>query len=755
VLLIHLWISDELSFDKYHEKDARLYQAMYHEQTSQSIKTSGQTPYFLADALKKEIPEIEFAAVATPPLFFPDFAIQANEKHQKAVGKFAEEDFFRIFSYSLLAGRPEEVLKDKNSVVISESLAKKLFNSIENSVGKPFNYSLLHLQNPVFISGVFKDIPANSSEHFDFILSFQVINDLMGFQNQAYTWDRTDPFYTYVVLKDGADVNVVNSKLEGYISAKSKSSPFSLFLKPYSDGYLYGNYENGVPDGGRIDYVVLFSLVGIFILIIACINFINLSTAKARTRLKEIGIKKVVGANRRSLIVQYLSETMLLSSLSLLVAISVVYLILPEFNIITGKTLHVQVNYGWIVSLVGIVLITGLIAGIYPALYISGFHPSRILKGQLSSSFTEILVRKGLVIFQFTLSIIFIVSVWVVYQQTVFIQNKNLGYDKQNLVYFPADGNINGNASAFLDEVKKFHGVASASSMFGGVTGVNNGLPGFIEYGGKKITMYGIGVNYDMLETLGIRIKQGRLFSRALDTEGDTLKWIFNEAAVRAIGEPNLVGKVISDREIIGIVKDFHFQSLREEVKPFAFRLEPNYTMDIWVRIQPGNESETIKFLKKTYAKFNPELTFTYSFLDQAYQAQYISEQRVAILAKYFAGLAIVISCLGLFGLAAFTAERRKKEIGIRKLLGSSEINIVYLLSTDFTRMVIIAMVIAMPLSYAAAREWLNTFAYAIDLQWWYFAGGGLIALVIAWITVGGLTIRAAASNPVESLKCE
>ena len=754
-LLIFLWIQDELSFDKYHQKDDRLFQVMYHEKTDHDTKTTGQTPWFLSDALKTEVPEIEYAAVTTPPLFFPDFTISANGKLAKSIGKFVEKDFFRMFSYDLLAGNAEDVLTDKNSVVISESLAKILFNSTENAIGKTLDYELLHLKKQVFVTGIFKDVPDNSSEAFDFILSFQVIKDLMGLQNQAYNWDFTDPFYTYILVKDGAEVNTISQKLENYISAKSKTSPFGLFLKPFSSNYLYGKYENGQPNGGRIDYVILFSIIGVFILIIACINFINLSTAKARTRLKEIGIKKVIGASRKSLILQYLGETLLLSTLSLLISLIVVYLILPEFNAITGKSLQLKFDFQWMMVLTLIVFTAGLVAGIYPALYISGFHPAKILKGQVAGSFTELVVRKGLVVFQFALSITFIISVLVIYHQIKFIQSKDLGYKKDNLLYFSADGNINGKASVFLEEVRKFHGVVMASSMFGSLTGQGNGLPGFIEYDGKKIVMFQLAVNYDMLETLGIRIKHGRTFSKTLDGGADTLKWIFNEAATQAMGKSNIVGETISDREVIGVVRNFHYQSLHEEVKPFAFRLEPYYSMDIWVRVEAGKESETINYLQKMYSKINPGLPFNYQFLDQAYEAQYVSEQRVAVLAKYFAGLAIIISCLGLYGLASFTAVRRKKEIGVRKVLGSSEIHIVYLLSLDFTRLVLIAIVFAIPVSYLAANEWLSTFAYNVGLEWWYFAGGSLLSLFIAWVTVGTLTLKAAKANPVESLKYE
>lgn len=350
-LLIGLWIDDEMQFDRYHANDERLYQVMYHERTAQGIRTTGQTPWFLAGALKRELPEISYAAMATPPMFFPDFTIYAGDGLSKGIGKFVGEDFFRIFSHNLLAGTKEDVLRDKNSVVISESLARKLFNTTENLIGKPFEYEMLHRRNQAVISGVFEDVSKHSSERFDFVLSFKIIDEIMGHRGLTYNWDYTDPFYSYVVLKEGVDVQGTQHKLEAFIASKSKTAPFSMFLKPYADTYLYGKYENGRPSGGRIDYVILFSVIGVFILSIACINFVNLSTAKARTRLKEIAIKKVVGANRVSLIVQYLGETMFLSIVSLFISLIAVQLLLPEFNVITGKSLELSLSFQRIVVL--------------------------------------------------------------------------------------------------------------------------------------------------------------------------------------------------------------------------------------------------------------------------------------------------------------------------------------------------------------------------------------------------------------------
>lgn len=752
VLLIYLWVSDELSIDKFHAYNSRLCQVMYNEKTAEGIKTSRQTPYFLEDALLHDIPEIELTSVSTPPLFFPDFVISSGEQKIKATGKFSGKNFFRMFSYPLQEGIPEQVLSDKNSVVISESLARKLYHSTENISGKTFRYSLMNRDKQVIVSGVFKDIPSNASERFDFVLSFDSMKDLMGMPTDNYAWNRTDPFYNYVLLREGVDVAALNKKLRNYIAKKGGDAPFSLFLKPYADNYLYNHYENGKLAGGRIDYIILFTITGLAILLIACINFINLSTAQADTKLKQIGIKKIVGATRKSLLFECFTDTICLSFFSLIVALLAAGLLLPHFNTLTEKHLQFLFTGESVVAMVCIVLLTGIFAGVYPAVYLSGFQPFRVLNGKNPAFSTSILMRRALVIFQFTLSVVFIISVLVIYRQVNFIQSKNLGYTREHLLFMDADGSIANHVDGFLNEIKKFNGVAGASSMIGSMTGETNGLPGFVEYNHKKITIYTMGVNYDMLETLGIRIMQGRSFSRALDHEQGNARWILNETAAQAMGEQSLVGKVIGNREIIGVVKDFHFQSLHEKIKPFAFYLEPREALSIWVRVQDGKEKEVIAYLNKVYAKFNSGMPFNFNFVEQAYKTQYVAENRISVLAKYFAVIAIVISCLGLIGLAAFTAERRKKEIGIRKILGCSEAAIIRMLSADLIKTVLVGITVAVPVSYFISIQWLNSFAYAIELQWWYFSIGGGTALLITWLTVSTFAMKAAHANPVESL---
>jgi putative ABC transport system permease protein len=750
VLVIYLWANDELSFDKYHANDSRLYEVMTNIKSDKGIDTKKDSPHTLAEALPSEMPEVEYAAATTPDLFFPAFTLSANDKKVKGVGKFAGKDFFKIFSYHLIRGTESNVLSNKNGIVISQSQAQSLFGPADNAIGKTIGWDVAGIKKECIVTGIFKDVPVNSSEHFDFVLSFDSFKDIMG---MGPNWN-SEPFDTYLTLRKGTNIDRFNNKLTQYVKSKSNDGSRSYFLKRFSDNYLYSKYENGKLAGGRIAYVKLFSLIALFILIISSINFMNLSTAKAARRIKEIGIKKAIGVGRKTLILQYLLESLLMSFLSLIVAIIVVYLLLPQFNEITQKSLHFHFNTQICLILVLITLFTGLLSGSYPALYLSGLKPAMILKGKFTNSISEMLTRKGLVVFQFSLSVIFIVSVLVLYKQIDYVQNKNLGFDKNNVVYFEAGGNA---PEAFLDEIQKAPSIQMASSMVGNLIGDKFSGQGAISWNGKRIPVHSFGVNYGMIETLGIKIKEGRSFSKNFGSNNSQI--IVNEAAVEAMGLNNPVGTIIkgqgNNKEIIGVVNDFHFQSLHEKIEPMTFHVENQGATTIIAKIKRGEEKEALGDLEVLYKKFNPGLTFSYKFLDQDYQALYNSERQVSILSQYFAGLSILISCLGLFGLSAFTAEMRLKEIGIRKVLGSSVYGIVRLLSGEFTKMVLIAIFIALPLSYLIAKNWLDSFAFRINLAWWYFYVTGLVTIAIALLTVSFQSIKAAAVNPVKSLRSE
>lgn len=753
VLMIFLWVNDEMGIDRFHSKKDRLFQVMGNHDVGGTINTWNGTSAQLAGALKEETPEVESAISATDPSWNIGFDLVHEETKIKTIGTFAGKDFFNFFSYDLLQGDREQVLSTPDQVAISETLAINLFGDPGNAVGKTLEWSSMNTSGNTVVSGVFSSPPANSTAKFDFVLPFEAYTKDFGDQ-----WQNPNSV-TYVLLKEDARADAVNAKIVDFVKTKVPDSNKTIFLKKYADQYLYGRYENGVEAGGRIEYVRLFSIIAVFILLIACINFMNLSTARASRRVKEVGIKKAVGASRPALIFQHLSESMLMSFISLIIAVFLVYLVLPQFNLITGKSLQLSLDTTLIVPALVITAITGLLSGSYPALYLSKFNPSVVLKGVLKGSSGELWVRKGLVIFQFTLTIIFIMGVLVVYKQMDYIQSKNLGFDKDHIIYFEREGNTVENLEPFLAGLKELPGVEEASA-------INNDFfsapgAGDFSWEGKldeNVDIKRYMVYYDFINTIGAELKEGRDFSREFPLK-DEWQIILNEKAVEVMGLEEPIGMRAKlwglNAEIIGVVKDFHFKSLHETVGPMFFNLNPRFLVNTMVRIKAGTEQETLARIQSFYEDFNPGYTFNYKFLDQDFQALYDSELKVASLSRYFAGFAIIISSLGLLGLVSFSAERRLKEIGIRKVLGSGNLSIMLMLSRDFSKMVALAIILGLPISYYFAQMWLNDFAYPIALKWWFFAITGMSALIIAWLTVSFQTIKVAAVNPVECLRNE
>ena len=756
-MLIYLWVADELAMDKFHEAEGRIFQVMTNQNRPDDIVTLGYGPGQLQDEMPVEFPDIEYAVGSTGAT--DNLTISSSNKNLSVFGQFAGPDFFKMFTYPLLRGNKDQVLADKRSIVLSEMLAVSLFQSVDNAVGKMLEWQVQGHKEQVLVSGIFENPPANSSSQFDFVLSYEVYEDFMREQG-SLSWGNHNAI-TYLQLREGTDLEDFNSRIRDFVKTREPNSIITLFAKPYSENYLYGKYENGKLAGGRITYVRLFSAIAIFIVLIACINFMNLTTAKASRRVKEVGIKKALGAARRTLILQYLTESLLMSVLSMAIAVLLIDLLLPQFNAITGKQLSLQAERVPLLVLATITILTGLISGSYPALYLSGFNSAIVLKGKFSLPGGEVWARKGLVIFQFTLAIVFMVSVWVVYQQMQFIQTKHLGFDKENIIYFKMEGEVPRRLETFYEELEALPGVVQASGMHGSVMGLTSFTTGSFEWKGRDpnviVQFEHLGIDYDMIELLAIEMKEGRSFSRAFPSDSTGI--IFNETAIAMMGLEDPVGERFSlwgnEYKIIGVLKDFHFQTLHENVKPFFFRITPDDLNKVMVKIEPGNERSVLKEIRSFYSKFNPGFVFDYEFLDTEYEKQYEAEQRVETLSKYFSALAILISCLGLLGLAIFTAERRLKEVGIRKVLGSSSLGIVYLLCNDFNKIVCMAILIGLPISYFGTRFWLDSFAYRIDLEWWYFVGSGLIALLIAWLTVAIQAWKAASVNPVKCLRDE
>ena len=753
-LMIFLWVKDEVVMDKFHENDEQLYQVMANYLNDDGIKTVPDTPGLLSKALFEEIPGIEYS-LSTSSGGMHKFLLGYDEVRVKANGHFAGRDYFNIFSYTLIEGDKNLVLEDKNSIVISETLSRSLFGTTENVIGRRIEWEIMGYKAPSQVTGVFYDISASSSAQFDFLLTFDYFQDELV----TYPFWSNNYAYTYLLLKPGTDVGDFNSKIADFIKTKQEGSNISLFLQPYSERYLYGNYENGLIAGGRIEYIKLFSIIATFILVIACINFMNLSTARAAIRFKEIGIKKAIGAERKTLVIQFLGESVFMAFLSLILAVIIAELMMPRFNSLTGKNIFIHYNLGFLLTISGITILTGLFAGSYPSLFLSGFNPAKAFRKKSSSQAGEIWTRKGLVVFQFTLSVMLISAVIIVFKQIEYVQTKNLGYSRDNIIYIEKEGKIAGNGETFINELKRMPGVqnASPSSFKIGSGGWTYG----IQWEGMKpdeyIQFHEIRVGHDAIDMIGIEMAEGRSFSR--DFKSDSSGIIFNQAAIDAMGLKDPVGKTVGhyqgNRQIVGVTKNFQFESLYHNVKPLCFLFDPTGTNFIMIKIEAGKEKETIVSLHKFYESFNPGFTFDYKYLDQDYQALYSAEQKVGVLSMYFAGLAIIISCLVLFGLATFTAERRLKEISIRKILGSTEFGIIRLLSGDFTKMVMIAILIALPISYYFAYRWLAGFADRIELSPWYFAVAGITALLIAWLTVGLQAVKTARVNPAQCLKEE
>lgn len=755
-LLIYLWVTDEMRIDRFHEKGDRIYQVLQHNRWGTSVQTMTNTPRPLAAALKADFPEVEYSISVNDDWADTPGVVSFGETKFKAKDNQVDADFFNIFSYELLQGNPGNPIPDTKSVLISDKLATKLFKSTDNVVGKTVHWDQYEMSGDYLITGIFKAPSSQSSKHFELLFSEELLVERVdGYANWNNNNDRT-----FLLLKEGSDVQAFNEKIENYLKTKLDSEKNTLSVQKFGDRYLFGSFQNAEQAGGRIVYVRLFSLVALFILGIACINFMNLTTAKATNRMKEIGVKKAIGANRNTLVSQYLSESLLLSFIALLVALFITSLFLGQFNEITGKQLALNLEAELIIGALAITIFTGLVSGSYPALYLSGLHPIAMLKGKLKQTFGDTWLRKGLVIFQFTISAILITAVMVVSGQISYIQNKNLGFKKENLLRFDYVTEEGPGFRAFIQELKSIPGVVDAAGAVDDATGMHGGTgnvawPGKEE--GKRTYFEILNVGYDFLETMNMEMALGRTYEPGRDKPGRS-KIIFNEAAIKAMGLKDPIGKTVQIQreksEVIGVVKDFHFQTMYRDIAPLYIQLggQLEYTL---IRLRPENTSTTMAAIEEVYDAHLDGVPFDFTFVDSDYDAMYKQEQSISSLSKYFAGIAIIISCLGLLGLTAFTAEKRSKEIGIRKVLGAGDWRIIYLLSSDFTRMILIALIIGLPVSYFVAQEWIQNFAYGIELELSQFLLVGLLTIAIAWLAVGFQTMKAAGANPVDALRSE
>jgi putative ABC transport system permease protein len=751
--VIGLWVYDELTYDHFvpHHEQVQFVRVNYNFRGGET-QTAYATPGPLNEAISRDVPQV----LAATKLSWPrETLVRVGEKVAKEAGHYAAVGFFDVFDLPAVAGNPKAALASMNQVIISQKLADKYF-----PYGQALGKTLQLDNDKVFVVGaVLKDLPANSTLQFDWLANFKV---------QEESWQQQWSFnavMTYLRLRPDATAAQAEATMKGlYRRYATFDNKERVVLQPLTDLHLWGNYENGVPMGGQVEYVRIFGAVALFILLIACINFMNLSTARSALRAKEVGVRKVVGAGRLSLMGQFLAESLLMSALGAVLALGLIQLVLPTFNGLFDKhlTLDLADASRW-VGLGTLVLLTGVVSGSYPALFLSGLQPVRILKG-LGFRFGSgpAAFRRVLVVFQFALSIFLIIGMLAVGRQMTYLRTKHLGLDRDNLLYVSLEGTLNNyeKVEQLRQQLLGTNAVATATTSAHLPLNIQSSTtdlhwPG--QEPGKLVSVAAMSVGNTFIKTTGIKLIAGRDFRP--NGVADTSTYIINEAAAKLMGMTQPVGKQITfwfgKGPIIGLMKDFHLGSLHKPIEPLVLTYMPPSAQYLLVRPRPGQTTQALADLERLLKQANPAYPFAYHFLDEAYENLYNREQQVNTLINYFGVLAILISCLGLFGLAAFTAEQRTREIGIRKVLGASVTSLIRLLSKDFLKLVLLAIVIASPLAWYALREWLGTFAYRIDLSWWLFALAGTLAVGIALLTVSFQSIRAAIANPVDSLRSE
>lgn len=755
-LLIMLWVQDEKKMDGINKDTERVFSIYERQYYDKKIEAFHGTPGVLADEVKKMIPDIEFASGFA---WNEKNTFQVGDKIMKEEGNNAGEDFFKIFSYKLLQGNAADALNTPVSIAISRKMAEDFYGSPAKAIGKTIRYEN---RQDFTVTAVFENLPRHVSRKFDFLINWKA---WLGNNSWAKDWGNNGPA-TLIKLKANANPVAVERKLRKFLDKynKDQSAAFyiELGIQRYDDIYLRSTFKNGKISGGRIEYVRLFSIVAIFILLIACINFMNLTTARSVKRAREIGIRKVVGAMRSSLRYQFIGEAVLLAFFAVIISLAIVLLLLPAFNDITDKQIPLpagEKNF-WL-SIVTLALVTGLISGSYPALFLSSLNPVNVLKGTLRFTTGAAWFRKGLVVFQFALSTILIIGTIVVSKQVNYIQSENLGYDRENLIYIPLEGDLPKKYLLLKEQALKSQGVKHITRVSQTPTMIENGTGG-VQWEGKEPNTQPmftqVSVGYDFVKTMNVKLKEGRDFSRDFPT--DSVGYIVNEAALQKISYKDPIGKPLTfwrkKGTIIGVVRDFHFNSLHTTINPLIIRYgEQEDFGSALIRTEPGKTKEALAALKSICKQLNPQFPFTYAFSDEEYLKLYKSEEIVSRLANSFAFLAIFISCLGLLGLAMFTAEQRTKEIGIRKVLGASISSLFTLMSKEFIFLVCIALLIASPIAWWLMNNWLQNYEYRTTISWWMFALAAALAILIALITVSFQATKAAIANPIKSLRTE
>jgi putative ABC transport system permease protein len=751
-LLIILWIQDELSYDRFHDNADRLHLVVQTQnlETGQQTIPTQQAP--LGPLLKENIPEISEYARFREYLY----TLAHGEKTFQEEIYFTDPSFLTMFNFPLIQGDPATALEAPHSILLTETVAQKYFDE-DKPVGKVLR---LNDQMDLTVTGIMADIPHNSTLQFECLAPFVLLNEL-GYGIDE--WLGND-YLTFVLLEEHTSYKQVGEKTDAFCSDLYRQEkgvaecPYTMSLHPVTKLHLYSLSGNG----GRIQYVYIFALAAAMILIIACMNFINISTARSVDRAKEIGLRKVVGANRLQLAKQFLGESILLSLIAALIAIALAEILLPIFNHYAGKDISIALSDPAILlGLIGSIGLTGVLSGLVPAVYLSALQPVRVLKGHLKSGKGALQLRRILVVLQFALSLVLIISTIVISSQITYINNKDLGLRKENVLYLVASQGIKEHYTTFKEELEKNPNVISVTAAAQGITHINSSLGNNWGFEGRdpnqRLEIHFDWVSLDYAETFGLKMTEGRFYSEEFPSDMvDGI--VLNEKAIDLMGIKNPIGKRFSywgnDKRIIGVVKDFHLEPLYETLKPMVL-IHQDFVNYVYVRIGRDDIPRTLSYLETVFKKFEPGGTFRYRFLEDAYKREYQAEYRLASLSKYATALAVFIACLGLFGLVSFTAGQRTKEIGIRKALGASAVSIVQMISREFVILVVVAILIASPIAYLAMDRWLEHFAYRTNLGWWVFVTGGLLALLIALITVSFQAVKAALTNPVETLRYE
>lgn len=755
-ILIAIWVQDELSYDRFHKNADHIYIVFRND----NHQLSGATTGLLAPTLKADLPEVVNATSFSPlPETFKPFLKYGDKGFSENIG-MADSEFFQMFSFLFLKGQPDQAFNDPNSIVLTKRMCQKYFGD-EEPIGKNLELTFLGQKKLLKVTGVLDDIPQNSSIHRDFFIP---IDFLKTYGVNWYTWKNQSP-ETYILTKGKINVEELEKKITACKQGYYKEENVSYTLLPMKKIHLYTTHVGFFSSTGDIKYVYIFSAIAIIILLMACMNYINLSNALSLKRAKEIGIKKVAGAGRQRLVIQYFGETLLLTFIALGVAMLLVSLFLPVLNQLAGKSLVLTVTASqFLWTIIFTILVTGIISGLYPALFMSAFKPVKILKGKFDVGTKNLSLRKALIIFQFTLSIVIIISTIVVLNQLRFIQHAKLGYDKENIVCIRVKGNIWDQYEAFKNELLQnvnIQNICRSEPINAGSLGKTEG----ISWTGKtgKFSTWVLHVDNNFGATYKIKMKEGRFYSDQYPTD-QTSAFVLNEEAVKKMGLEHPIGTEIKiwgrKGKIIGIARDFNFSSLHHAIEPAVLRIpdpeEVNmYYRSLSIRLKPNSMPNSLSFLKKTWQSFYPNQQMEYYFFDESLNANYRTESRMGSLFKYFSILAIFIACLGLYGLTAFSIEQRYKEIGVYKVMGATVPNVVMLFSKNYLWWIIIANIIAWPLTFYVMSGWLQNFAYRINLGFWPFLVSGLIAIIVAFLTIGWLAIGAAVLNPADALRYE